>query len=95
VRRRLDAPRSRSGKKKTRREFSAPSAPSAPSLSAPSARGVSGKRKRLSVETAAFAARAATTFPKRTEIDSSSEKEKDAVCKDDAKDARRVRRRRT
>jgi hypothetical protein len=81
VRRRLDAPRSRSGKKKTRREFSAPSAPSAPSLSAPSARGVSGKRKRLSVETAAFAARAATTFPKRNETDSSSEKEKEPSAK--------------
>ena len=81
VRRRLDAPRSRSGKKKTRREFSAPSAPSAPSLSAPSARGVSGKRKRLSVETAAFAARAATTFPKRGDVDSSSEKEKEPSAK--------------
>jgi len=44
-------------------------------LSAPSAPRVSGKRKRLSVETAAFAARAAMTFPKRTETDSSYEKE--------------------
>jgi hypothetical protein len=73
VRRRLDAPRSRSGKRN--REAAAPSAPSAP---APSAPRVSGKRKRLSIETAAFAARAATTFPKRNETDSSSEKEPSA-----------------
>jgi hypothetical protein len=35
----------------------------------------------LSVETAAFAARAATTFPKRGDVDSSSEKEKEPSAK--------------